>query len=87
MVEAEKKSRDELMSKVCPICGECTGQPDFVGHLPVLRCSRCGPSLVDPSGIDKGRFIKITEPQLMELWELYALAAAARNDDFMGPAN
>jgi hypothetical protein len=87
MANARKESRSELISKVCPICGECTGQPDFIGHLPVLRCSKDGLLLIDPSKSDEGRVTPITEESLMALKQVYSLATAARNPDFMGPVN
>jgi len=87
MANTGERKRDELISKVCPFCGECTGQPDFIGHLPVLRCSKDGLLLIDPSKSDEGRVTPITEESLMELKQAYSLATAARNPDFMGPVN
>jgi hypothetical protein len=87
MADAGKRSRQELISKVCPICGKCTGQPDFIGHLPVLLCSEHGLLLIDPSKSDEGRVTPITEEFLMAAKQAYSLATAARNPDFMGPVN
>ncbi len=87
MANTWEMERDRLISRVCPFCGECTPQPEFVCQLPVLRCSKDGLLLIDPSKNDEGRVTPITEESLMALKELYALTTAARKPDFMGPIN
>jgi hypothetical protein len=87
MANTGERERDELISRICPVCGECTGQPEFVWQMPVLRCSKDGFLLIDPSKSDEGRVTPITEESLMALKQLYSLATAARKPDFMGPVN
>jgi len=87
MAKTETKSRDDLVSKVCPNCGKRIGQYDFIGHLPVVVCSECGPLVIDPSKSDEGRVTPITEQSLTEAKQLHSLAMASWNADFMGPVN
>jgi hypothetical protein len=87
MADNREESRQQLISRICPICGECTGQPDFIGHLPVLGCSKHGLLLIDPSKSDEGRVTPITEDFLMAAKQAHSLATAAWKPDFMGPVN
>jgi hypothetical protein len=87
MAKTETKSRDKLVSRVCPNCGKRIGQCDFIGHYPVLVCSECGPLLIGSSKSDEGRVTAITEQALSEAKQLHSLAAASWKADFMGPVN